>query len=427
VSGAPIEPASPATPSPSVPPATTTPQALQAFELPDITARPISVDELTAMLPIAEQGPATTGDRTTTGRTNEDLITAAVLDRNDEATDIDQHQRVTGVAATYPSATGTAHVWIDLFETAEGAAGWIADTAGDIVKQKGGSHQASIDLTSASEYPIAIGEGSIGLILRLDGGRSTETVAMFHYGRVAVFTSIVRAGSGDLRVPVQYLAEDAAGRILGVLTEVPPAALASIDPLSYAFSFERTVEIGDERWTASASGTVAGDAVACTVSLNHPSLKIDRDLISADGRLWARDGPGRYQARSAAGAIDRHLLAMCPAWPVDPGAAGLADLLIATPARHDAENTAVLGYRGTGADLEMMLGLSPLAATVQAFDIWVATDTGWMVVLDLRLTGEASKLTQLIGVGFPEDASVTVTISQTITAIGEAGTINPPG
>ncbi|MBU1226007.1 MAG: hypothetical protein KJ698_02170, partial [Actinobacteria bacterium] len=251
VPGAPIE----AAPAGSMPSSTVTtlPEAAPAppdsgdpgesapFYLPDITARPITIDDLAAMLPNDATGPATGDPGVIETRTNESLVTAAVMDRSDEVGDIARYGRLTGVAAAYPGDSGTAYVWIDLFETPAGAAGWVTDTAGDIVKHVGGSHQATIDLASAAEYPLDVGQEAIGLILGLDGGASTETIAMFHVGRIAVFASIVGPGAGDLRVPVQYLAEEVAAGVLDTLTGTAPAAPASGDPDSYEFSFERTV------------------------------------------------------------------------------------------------------------------------------------------------------------------------------------------
>ncbi|MCJ7726080.1 MAG: hypothetical protein MUP76_06810, partial [Acidimicrobiia bacterium] len=46
-------------------------ETVEASGLPDITARPISIEELTAMLPTGETGPASTEGRITARRTNE--------------------------------------------------------------------------------------------------------------------------------------------------------------------------------------------------------------------------------------------------------------------------------------------------------------------------------------------------------------------
>ncbi len=402
-------------------------EAPVGFDLPDITARPIGVDDLNAMLPTGDTGPAATDARAVEARANEDLVTAAVMDRSDEVNDIARYSRITGVAASYPSDTGTAYVWIDVFETSDGAAGWVTDTAGDIAKHTGGSHQASIDVASAVEYPIGVGQGSIGLILDLDNGARTETIAMFHLGRIAVFASIVRSDDSDTRVPVQYLAEEVAAGVLAVLTGTSPAAPASGDPSSYEFTFERVVEIGGTTWKATSAGTVDGTSVSCRVSLDLPSLRATRDLVSVDGRLWTRTGSGDYLPHSTAGAVDSLMLSMCPGWPVDVSRAGLAGALTGTPAGHNIGGIPALGYRGTGADLERAFGVDPAVATIAVFNLWVATDTSWVIEMDLTLTGDTTGLVQLIGPGFPEGESATVTISQRISSIGEAGRVIPPG
>lgn len=402
-------------------------EASAARALPDITARPISLDELTAMLPGGETGPAATDGRVTATRSNEDLVTSAVLDRSDEVADIDRFGRINGVGAAYPSGTRTAHVWIDLFASAEGAAGWAADTAGDIVKQMGGSHQASIDLTSADEYPIEVGEGSVGLILTLDGGTRTETIALFHLGRIAVFVSIVESGDGDLRVPVHYLAEEAAEGVLQTLLGTPAPGPQASGPGSFDFSFERTVAIGGSVWTTAASGTVDYAGVACTVAVNHPDLRVERSFIRVGGRLWVRNGTGAYESLGTAGVVDRQLLTMCPAWPVELTEAGLAGALTGTPAGHVVAGVPALGYRGTAADLEQAVGLDASTVTVDVFNLWVAEGTPWLVEIDIAVTGDTSMLVPLIGTGFPEGESATVTISQQATSIGEAGPVSPPG
>ncbi|MCJ7726131.1 MAG: hypothetical protein MUP76_07070, partial [Acidimicrobiia bacterium] len=358
---------------------------------------------------------------------NEALVTAAVLDRSDEVADIYRFGRITGIGAAYPSGSRSAHVWLDLFPTATGAAGWAADTAEDIVKRTGGSHQASIDLTAVAEYPIEVGEGSIGLVLTLDGGTRTETIAMFHLGRIAVFVSILETGDGDLRVPVQYLAEETAAGVLQTLLGSSPPGPATAGPASYDFAFKRTVEIGDGVWTTSAAGTVDANGVACTVAVNHPSLHIERAFIRVGSRLWIRDGSGTYESTGTAGALDRQLLTMCPAWPTDLAEAGLAGALTGTPAHHDVGGVPALGYRGTAADLEQAVGLDASAATVEVFNLWVAEGTSWLVEMDLTIVGETSTLIALIGTGFPDGESATVTISQQITSIGRAPSISPPG
>ena len=84
--------------------------------LPDVTARPIGPEELALMLPPGDTGVASADDGPViTERGNEHLITAAVLDPEDEAEDIADFGRITGIAAAYPSDRYDAHVWIDLF------------------------------------------------------------------------------------------------------------------------------------------------------------------------------------------------------------------------------------------------------------------------------------------------------------------------
>jgi len=432
--GAGLSPASP--PTATEPPGAVTAAPIpepdtseRAVVLPDLTARPITISDLTAMLPEGDTGPATTADEPVLHpRSNESLVTNAYLDRTDEAADIATFGRLTGVSASYTDGGSTAHVWIDLFEDTSGAAGWLTDTAGDMVKRVGGSHQGSIDLTEAEQYPFGeVGEDSIGLILTLDGGARTETIAMFRMGRIVVFTSIVRPDDADARVPVQYLAEETADKVLAVLLGTTGPGVPSRDPDHYEFEFERIVEIGTTRWSASASGTVDGSSVACRASIDHPSLQVTRDLIYAGDRIWAREGSDDYTERGTAGVIDRMLLDLCPGWPIDASGAGLSGAFDDTPASHDIGGLAARGYRGTESDLESALGIDPGTVTVRVFNIWVADGTGWIVDLDLSVSGDTSALLELIGSGFPVGSAAIVTISQRITAIGEAGPVTPPG
>jgi hypothetical protein len=346
--GAGVSGAPPESPAPTPLAAITEPET-EPFTVPDLTERPIGIDDLRAMLPNGETGPSATDAPAYSSRSNEELVTTAVLDRSDEVADIDRHRRVTGVAASYPSDASVAHVWIDLFDTAAGAAGWVTDTAGDIVKRTGGSHQPRIDLVAATEYPFGVGEGPIGLILNLDEG-ATETLALFHIGRLAIFTSIVRDDAADARVPVQYLAEETADRVLVVLRGASPGGAPADVPGSFEFAYERTVEIGEDRWHATSSGTVDGASITCRVIVNHPDLALDRSLVLVDGVLWTRDAGGDYRESGSAGAIDRQLLDLCPAWPVDLHRAGLSGTLEEEPATHEIGGVAALGYRGSAED-----------------------------------------------------------------------------
>ncbi|MCB2223323.1 MAG: hypothetical protein KQH83_04020 [Actinobacteria bacterium] len=402
-------PAAAATPEPDA----TAGDATAGEALPDITARPIATSDLLAMLPPGGDGALLA---------NEDLIVAATLDRADEAADIAQYGRVTGAAAAYPSSGSTSHVVIGLFATGDGAAGWVGDAAGDIVKGVGGTH-AVVEATAVDDYPLDVGQDAVGLLVEIGGGEATETVALFRVGRLAVLASVTQPGAADGRVRAQYLAEEVEASILSTLTATDaPADGAGPAPSSYEFAFERTVEIGGERWSVSSSGTVSGADVACTVEADLPGLSAGRDLVLAGGRLWA-DGTA---AVSAAGAVDRALIAFCPAWPADPGAAGLSGAMDGTPARHEVGGLAALGYRGDAGDLEAAFGVPAGSAEVAVFTFWVAAQGGWLVGLDLRVEGDASSLAQVIGTGYPS-GTARVVVSQHLAAIGEAAAVTPPG
>jgi hypothetical protein len=281
-------------------------------------------------------------------------------------------------------------------------------------------------VTGSGEYPWdGPGSGGVGLVLTLDDGARTETLLLFHMGRIAVFSSVVRPDDADTRVQVRRLAEEAAGRVLAVLQASGPAP-ASGGPLSYDFEFRRVVEIGSERWTTVASGTIAGSSVSCRVRVEYPWLETSSHLMSIGGRIWEIGDGGDHTLRGGANAEDRVLLALCPPWPLDLEAAGLVQVISGDAAIHDFDGIAARGYRGTTADLGVSLGLDTGPVTVKVFNVWVTGDPAWLVALDLAVSGESRALAPLIGPGFPE-GKATVLLSHRITSPDRAAPVTPPG
>ena len=399
------------------------------IEVPDITSRPISDDQLLSMLPDGSTGVAATDTPIVLhARSNDDLITDAVLDREDEVDDITRFRRLSGVGATYDARTYTAHVWVDVLADRQSAHEYLLDTAGDAVKGAGGTHAPGIKALSADEFPVAVGEESIGMIAQLDGG-STETIVMSRVGRVVVFSSVVHDDDRDLRVPAQYLGEETVDGILATLTGAGAEPIGSIGPDSYRFSFEMTVEgPGDDRLSVSATGRSHSGDTSCRVRMTRGDSAVDRDLVSVGGNLWARDhGRGDYHATGSGLVTDRALFEWCPAWPIDVVTSGLMPLLDSTPAAAELETGPALGYRVDAAGLGALLGENTNGVTVEVFNVWLSAGSQWMVDLGLTTTGTSSTLDGLFGSGFGPNQSVTVTIRQQVSDLGSADPISAPG
>jgi hypothetical protein len=252
---------------------------------------------------------------------------------------------------------------------------------------------------------------------------------MYRMGRIVVFTSVVRDDTADDRVPVQYLAEEVADRLLLVLVGTDSSTDARPDgPSGYRFDYERVVTIGDDQWPTKAEGVVFEGDVTCRVRIEQPGLTLDREYVSVDGTVWTRwPGQTDYEARGTAGAMDAVLLALCPAWPLHADDAGLVDALGGTPARYEVGGVPALGYRGTSEDLVSALGAAAGDTTVDVFNIWIAEGSSWLIELDLAVSGPTDNLTELIGTGYEPGADARVTVRHQVSDIGDVDPVIPPG
>jgi hypothetical protein len=416
---------------PTTQPADVTEVVDETEDLPDLTARPITADDLLSMLPAGDTGVATSETPVFIERTNEMLITDAKLDRDDETDDIARAGRITGVSGEYPGDTHDAHVWIDLFTDTVGAHDWLTDFAGDISKRTGGSHTGDIDLIAAHAFPMeGLGDESMGFVLQLhaDGQELTETLALFRMGRMVAFGSVVAAGANDARVPVQYLGEEISEGILDTLLQRNADPPPSVGPEGYLFEYRQVVAIDGDQWSTTAEGVVEGFDVSCRVRLDRPDVSADREYVVVDGRVWSRtSGQGDYTETAGAGVLDQTLLAYCPLWPIDLFEAGLGDVAQGTPAQHEVGGVAALGYRGEAEHLAAALGSRLDDIEVEVFNVWVAEGSTWLVELDTSLTGDSADLAQLIGPGYPE-GTARVSMRHRVSNIGGAeATVTPPG
>lgn len=362
---------------------------LEPFTPPDITTRRITITDLEAMLP--------PGGLTTVARSNEDLVTMASLDREDEAADVLTHGRQTGIGGSYTDPAG-AHVWIDVLVDADAAGAYLLDAAGDIAKGIGGTHAPNRGIAGAREFPVDVGEQSIGIIGGLADGSGSETMILARVGRIVFFVSFVDGPEIDGRVRVQYLAEDVLDGIIDILTE------RGVDPTSVdapRYRFETTMTVTDEGGTTeiSAIGLVDGSDRSCTITVSGPDVDSAHRVVSHEGLLWWKSGESPFSRVTTGNLTVAGLLAACPSWPLTVDTAGLGSIVDERddPARHHVNGVDALGYQADHDALAAVLGLPALASTVDGFSFWIADGTPWVVEVSISLTGPASERSLLTG------------------------------
>ncbi len=424
-----VRPAAPTTTAAPAATVTTAAADPAASTLPDLSARPLQAADLLAMLPPGGRGVAA-GPAEAAERGNTALLAAAILDPDDETDDVTGFGRLTGVTARYAAEGYEAHAWIDLLTGADSAHGYLIDTAGDITKRTGGSHRPDIDLAAAEAFPVeGIGDEALGLILTLHDptGDQTETAILFRSGRLVGFASVVRSGQADDRVAVQYLAEEMAARMLSVMLAADPPQPEAAAPEAFGFTFEQEVTAGAEAWTLSAGGRVVAGNLTCRVRAAGPRVDLDRDLVVVAGRLWARDhGIGDYREVGGGNPAERALLAFCPAWPTGATTAGLAPLAVGEPAHHVVSGVAALGYQADAAGLAAAVGADLGAAVAGVFNFWIGADTGWVLEVNLSVSGTGADLAPLLGPLPVPDGAITVTARHRLDFAVTTDPILPP-
>jgi hypothetical protein len=374
--------------------------AIETFPLPDITVRAVTGADLLAML------PPPGADGTTELLSNADLVAGSTFDSDDQASDVTRLLRINGATGSYPEDGHTEHVWIDVLYDADSAHRYLIDTAGDIVKGSGGTHQPDARGFEAVEFPIAVGEEAIGLILRTgEGTDATETAVLFRVGRFVGFASIDRPDDQDARVALQYLADEVVRRIVDTLaTGDPSPPRADLPP----YRFETTVTIdGAERWTIESQGIVSAAGRSCIVRQISPNGELQREIVESDGALfWRHPDDPSWSATGSANQTLAALLARCPSWPLDLRQAGFADLGEGEGTPHMVNGVASIGYRADVAGLEAALGVTLPGVTIDTFAFWIADS--WLVELSITATGDAAVLAPLTGPGFEGDVVVTL-------------------
>lgn len=366
---------------------TTTAASTAPFTLPDTTVRPLTTADLAAMLP--------GGDAAVVA--NADLITRSLADTDDAAADVLGYGREIGVMTTIGTESGTAHVWIDLLSDADAAHGYLLDTAGDIIKRIGGTHAPEASARSASEFPIQVGEESIGLSIDLDSGSMSETAVLFRLGRLVVYTALEHPADADLRVPLQYLAEDIQERAIATLASTPASAEA-LDQPAYRFETTITVEASAGSRLIERTGFIAGADVRCRVRTVTPAGEETVDLAVVDGVITFPSGDASTSPTGApptAGAGDlavRSVAAGCSSFPLDVAHAGLEALMGTTATRHRINDVNALGFNPEPSSLGPVLGSTLEGAAVDSFSFWVAEGTPWVVEIGFSVTADAGVL-----------------------------------
>jgi len=396
--------------------------------LPDLSARPLDLDDLEAMLPPGETGPAS-GIREIVNRGNDDLVAAALLDPDDEERDLTRFGRIAGIGARYPQSSGEAHVWIDLLTGADSAHGYLLDVAGDAAKGYGGSHDPGAGATASDEFPVdGIGDEALGMVLTLAGG-DTETAILFRLGRLVAFVSVVRADDADQRVAMQYLGEEVEGRVLAALLQREVVVTTAPRPPQYRFEYDQEIGAGETMWTIRSEGRTHGADISCRVRISGPRVEVDRDLLLIAGRLWQRDhGDPGFVPTGGANLGTRELLSLCPPWPLDAAAAGLADLVSGESASHTVNGVVALGHRADIAGLATAMGTALPGVTIEVFNFWIAEDTPWVVEVDLVAAGPADALRPLLPAAVTASGPVTLNARHRVFDLDtDAGPILPPG
>lgn len=380
--------AAPTTPAPTTT-STVAEPAAEAFTLPDVTSRPLTTADLMAMLPTGEAEIIP----------NADVITLTVYDTEDAAADVLGFGRETGVATSITTDTGLAHVWIDLLTDADLAHRYLLDTAGDVVKRSGGTHSPEVGAVTAEEFPISVGEEAIGLLMELDGSPAHETAVLYRLGRLVIYAGLEHPAGVDLRVPLQYLAEQIERQAIATLTATPLPETAPAPP---SYRFETTISAETESGTrlVERTGISAGGDLSCTVRTVGPDGEQVVEVRRVAGAVGVAPGDGRFSVVGAGNLAARSLLAACDSWPLDAADAGLQPLMGPTTTRYRVNGVNALGYTPDPSALATLLGIPRDRVSVESFSFWVAEGTPWIVEVGFIAAGDAAALAAALPEGW---------------------------
>lgn len=257
-------------------------------------------------------------------------------------------------------------------------------------------------------------------------GASPATRAIGIIAALACLGAACSVGAGGVR---PRAADGTAGTTTTTAPDPPATTLPGLpeEPEAYGFTFEQEVAAGGDSWSLTASGRVVGDDLTCRVRATGPGLALDRDLVLAGGRLWSReDGAAGYRVIGGGNPAERALLAYCPAWPPGAEAAGLLGLAAGEPTRHVVSGVEALGYRADAAGLAAAIGTDLGTAAVQVFNFWLAADDGWLLEVNLSVSGPGADLAPLLGPLPAPVGRTTVTARHRLDLAVSADPIGPP-
>jgi hypothetical protein len=371
---------------------------------------------------------------------NLDLARKTLQDPSDEADDIATYGRSLGARAELRPRSvrvGASDIvalqsWVSLFDSDEGAAGYLADFVQDAAKGIGGGIPDDLEVALAESFALDdIASDTVGLILTQDIGDGVErfqTIVALRLGRLLGFVAIVHPDDADRRLRVIQLAETLADRMDRVLTGeiVPPEPPPVLELLkSYRFEYRQTIEKGSSEATIVSSGVeVVGDGLECTLSIDLDGFDSDRHYIILEGEVQVSDenAPG-YDETSLDAYNTAADLIYCPGWPVELLASGLDVVLAGRPVVETTfDGVPAISYV-LDADAATAIGLVPegSAVSVDRFEVIVDDVNPWTRFLVLDLSGSARAFADAFGEAFVDFSgnSVVATIQFTATSIND--------
>ncbi len=351
---------------------------------------------------------------------NTEAVREALLDPIDEAEDIELYGRLSGARASFQSTrlridtrgVLQIHTAINLFETDDGASGYLSDFLQDAAKGIGAPRPTDLQVGGARPFVVEeIGSEAIGLTIEEtpfgeDEPVQYETMIGFRVGTVLAFVSLVHTEDLDFRLRALEMAAVLESQVLAVLrgnirTPTPPPELRPLE----AFAF-RYIQVVDRRTVlaeiAAEGIVVLPDTVFCDFTLTIDGRAESTKYVVIGDRAWSDAGRGFIEESP-----DSHFLAadilFCPGWAVPLEDSGL-DVAIqrSAPLAIELEDGSdALAYTMELPDLEEM-GFIPEDAglTVERFDVVTAVLEPWVVELDLELSGRAPAFVTAFGEEF---------------------------
>lgn len=406
----------------------------------DDTGREITEEELSLMLlSQADLGSAYADfelDEDDSGYQSNEDAAADDLDPEDEARDIEEFGRVSGYGARYSAfgalVEGTGPVvvsfGVQLFEDADGASDYAADSIDDL-EQQVGEEAEGVVLEEVTTFEVEeFGDETVALlrkgVLEDEEGNRLELYATFvgfREGRILGGVTLGRLDDEDVSSEAAALAGKLHERVLAVLEgEVTPAPAttpgATAAPAEPSAAIAPTEFVDSFHFTSSVSMTVNGgitldiegdyqapDRIACTIGGGIGDVTFAEDkLIVIGDDAWLDTGSG--WERTTASDIDVQTdLDLCPGWAgywtdldfvedLGQQGGGEQETVNDVPAIRYDVGTAFQELAGLGfvpAELE--------GVEIEVYDVWLAEDGRWPVALEMIASAEAEALAEAMG------------------------------